>query len=302
MNAQHRTLLAGTALLAMLAAREAGVKGQAGAVASTRPESVAPAWAPPRTADGQPDIQGTWNVSPTGTFDLTDPKTGGGRIQELLDLEAGKVTPPRRSRVIDPADGEIPYQPWARAHQQETEKHVDHPTKREHIDPQARCLPGAVPRSLFHSANRIVQTPGFVVFMTANNHASRIVPIDGRPHIGDGIKLWMGSSRGRWEGNTLVIDVRNQNVKGRFDMVGNFATPDLQVLERYTIIDANTIDYQATFTDPNAFTRPWTVGAKLVRREPSQEPYGNEFWEDACHEGERSAEHMVLSPAETGAP
>jgi hypothetical protein len=184
--------------------------------------------------DGQPDIQGVWGASPTGTFDLTDPKTGGGRIQELLDQAAGKAPKAKPSRVVDPPNGKIPYLPWAAAHQHETQANVDHPTKREHIDPQARCLPGAVPRSFFHSENMIVQTPGYVVMLTRNNHASRIIPLDGRPPLPGNIKLWMGDSRGRWEGNTLVVEVRNQNVKGRFDMVGNFATDNLYLVERWT--------------------------------------------------------------------
>ncbi len=151
--------------------------------------------------------------------------------------------------MIDPADGQIPYLPAARARQREIARHAEHPTKPEHIDPQTRCLPGAVPRSFFHSENRIVQPPGYVVFLTQNNHASRIIPLDGRPFLSDDVKLWMGDSRGRWEGNTLVIEVRNQNAKGRFDMVGNFATDRVRIVERWTIVDANTLDYRATFEE-----------------------------------------------------
>lgn len=278
-----------------------------GATVTAIGQGAAPADAPPAVAfkpvirpDGQPDIQGRWNASPTGTFDLTDPKTGGGRIQELLDIEAGRPRRTYRSRVVDPADGQIPYLPWARAKQQETAKYAEHPLRPEHIDPQTRCLPGAVPRSFFHSANHIVQPPGYVVFLTTNNHASRIVPLDGRPPLGDDIKLWLGDSRGRWEGNTLVIEVRNQNMKGRFDMVGNFATDALYIEERWTIVDAKTLDYTATFTDPAVYARPWTIKAQAIRGAPSDQPYGDELWEDACHEGERSAEHLILSepPAE----
>jgi hypothetical protein len=257
-------------------------------------------WEPPRRADGQPDIEGRWSAHPTGTFDLTDPKTGGGRIQELLDIAAGRPRRKYESRVIDPPDGQIPYQPWAREKQQEIERYAEHPLRPEHIDPQTRCLPGAVPRSFFHSANHIVQPPGYVVFLTTNNHASRIIPIDGRPPLGDDIKLWMGDSRGRWEANTLVVEVRNQNAKGRFDMVGNFASDAVYIEERWTIVDRNTLDYTATFHDPNVYTRPWTIRAQAVRRESSPEPYANELWEDACHEGERSADHLILSEPPAG--
>jgi hypothetical protein len=285
--------LLGAALIAaggMAAAPE--VRAQApGADAGGKTVYVAP-----RLADGQPDIRGTWGASPTGTFDLTDPKTGGGRIQELLDLASGKAAKTKPSRVVDPPDGKIPYLPWAAAHQRETQANVDDPTKREHIDPQARCLPGAVPRSFFHSENMFLQPPGYVVMLTRNNHASRIIPLDGRPPLAGGIKLWLGDSRGRWEGQTLIVEVRNQNVKGRFDMVGNFATDNLYLEERWTIVDRNTLDYRVTFRDDKTFSRPWTVAARALREEPSDEPYGDEFWEDACHEGERSAEQMVLDP------
>lgn len=257
-------------------------------------------WTPALRPDGQPDIQGRWSASPTGTFDLTDPKTGGGRIQELLDIEAGRPRRTYRSRVVDPGDGQIPYQPWARAKQQETARYAEHPLRPEHIDPQTRCLPGAVPRSFFHSANHIVQPAGYVVFLTTNNHASRIVPVDGRPPLGEDIKLWMGDSRGRWEGNTLVIEVRNQNMKGRFDMVGNFASDTVYIEERWTIVDAKTLDYSATVHDPSVYTRPWTIKAQAIRSASGDQPYADELWEDACHEGERSADHLILPapPAE----
>jgi hypothetical protein len=262
--------------------------------ASTGAAAGSSAWRPEIRPDGQPDIEGRWRAHPTGTFDLTDPKTGGGRIQELLDIQAGRPRQTYQSRVVDPPDGQIPYQPWAREKQQAIAKYAEHPLRPEHIDPQTRCLPGAVPRSFFHSANHIVQPPGYVVFLTTNNHAARIIPLDGRPPLGHDIKLWMGDSRGRWEGNTLVVDVRNQNAKGRFDMVGNFASDEVYIEERWTIVDENTIDYTATFHDPNVYTRPWTIRAQAVRIPPSDEPYGDELWEDACHEGERSADHLIL--------
>ena len=139
-----------------------------------------------------------------------------------------------------------------------------------------------------------MQPPGYVVFLTQNNHASRIIPLDGRPFLSDDVKLWMGDSRGRWEGNTLVIEVRNQNAKGRFGMVGNFATDRVRIVERWTIVDADILDYRATFEDPGVYSRPWTIAAQAVKQSPSREPYGDEYWEDACHEGERSADHLLL--------
>ena len=101
----------------------------------------------------------------------------------------------------------------------------------------------------------------------------------------------MGDSRGRWEGNTLVVDVSNLNSKGRLDMVGNFASDAVHVIERWTFLDANTFTYRATIEDPTVYTRPWTIETQFVRARQNQ---GQEYWEDACHEGEQSADNMII--------
>lgn len=265
----------------------------------TRPAAAA-AWDPPRTPDGQPDIRGQWRAVPGGTHDITAVVTGEGIFRDLLAQQEGRPIAPRPSRVIDPPDGRIPYQPWAAQKQREIQQSADHPTERRHIDPYNRCLPGGVPRDAFPVPFRFYQTPGYVIFLGTQRNPSRVIPLDGRPHIADTIKLWMGSSRGRWEGNTLVIDVRNQNGKGRLDMVGNFATDAVRVIERWTLVDPTTLEYTATIEDPGAYTRPWTIAARFEkqRERPDAEPYDREFWTDYCHEGERSAEQMLLAPAQ----
>jgi hypothetical protein len=101
----------------------------------------------------------------------------------------------------------------------------------------------------------------------------------------------MGDSRGHWEGTTLVVDVTNQNSKGRLDMVGNFSSDSVHVVERFAFVDAGTLDYRATIEDPTVYTRPWTIDSRFVRGRREQ---GIEYWEDACHEGERSADAMIL--------
>ena len=166
-----------------------------------------------------------------------------------------------------------------------------HRSRPEHIDPQARCLAGGVPREMFHSQVRVLQSPGQVVILNAQNHVFRVIPLDGRPHIGPHTKLWMGDSRGRWEGTTLVVDVTNQNARGRLDMVGNFFSDNAHVVERFEFADANTLNYRATIEDSTVYTRPWTIASKFVRGKRGQ---GEEYWEDACHEGERSADAMVI--------
>jgi hypothetical protein len=193
---------------------------------------------------------------------------------------------------VDPADGKIPYQPWAATKQKDLEAHIDDPTKPEHIDTQARCFLDGATRGFFHSGFQIVQVPGYVVFLFDGNSETRVVPLDGEPHVGKGIQLWMGDSRGHWEGNTLVIDITNLNAKARLDMVGNFYSPSTHVVERLTRVNAKTIRYEASIDDPTVYTQPWKLGGRFVRAHVKDADY--EIWEDACHEGERSADRMII--------
>jgi len=248
-------------------------------------------WQPARLADGQPDVQGDWDPEVTGTFDLTDPRAGGGRLEEIQREQKGIARIAKPSRVVDPPDGKIPYLPAAAARQRVLADHADTPIAPEHIDPQARCLAGGVPREMFHSQVRILQSAGQVVILNSQNHVFRVIPLDGRPHVGPHTKLWMGDSRGHWEGTTLVVDVTNQNAKGRLDMVGNFFSDNAHVVERFAFVDTNTLNYRATIEDPAVYTRPWTIASKFVRGKRGQ---GEEYWEDACHEGERSADAMII--------
>lgn len=273
--------------------------GPGAAARQSRPESpVATGAEAARRADGQPDIQGTWRAVPGGTYDMTAVVSGNGIFDRLVDAREGRPLAVLPSRVVDPADGRIPFLPWARAKQQEVQVNADNPTRPHHIDPRARCAPGGVPRETFPTGFQFRQYPGVVVFLGAQKHVARVIPLDGRPHLGADIKLWMGSSRGRWEGPTLIVEVRNQNSKGRYDMVGNFASDQVHVVERWTVVDANTMHYAATVTDPTVYSRPWTLESRIVRATPGTEAYAAEFWEDACHEGERSVEHMLLDPAQ----
>ena len=118
-------------------------------------------------------------------------------------------------------------------------------------------------------------------------------PLDGRPHVGPDVKLWMGDGRGRWEGNTLVVDTRNLKAKSRLDVVGDFFTDKAHLVERMTFVDANTMNYEATIDDPTVFTRPWTMRV-VQRRLPD-----DEMWEWACHEGERDAARSFLGTPDT---
>jgi hypothetical protein len=253
------------------------------------------AWTPSRTPDGQPDVQGFWNAEIGGTYSLVNPRRGGGRLNELLREKKGLDPVSKPSRVVDPPDGKIPYLPWAAAKQKDILEHVDEPTKPEYIDPQARCLPDGVIRSIYWSAYQILQFPGYVVIVYEQSHPYRVIPLDGRPHIGGNIKLWMGDSRGQWEGNTLVVDVTNNNSKSRLDNEGDFASDAVHIVERFRFVDAHTMEYEATLEDSSVYARPWKIAARMQRAYKNQPGY--ELWEDACHEGERDVDISLSSGA-----
>ena len=156
------------------------------------------------------------------------------------------------------------------------------PSEAKYIDPVTRSFLDGVPRINYRNTMRILQSPGQVVIINEYNHTYRVIPIDGSPHIGGDIKLWMGDSRGHWEGNTLVVDVTNNNEHTWFDIVGSFHSDALRVVERWTFVNPDRIDYEATIEDPKVFARPWKILVNLGRREDY------ELWEYAIWEGSRS--------------
>jgi hypothetical protein len=239
-------------------------------------------WNPPRTLDGQPDIQGYWQNRGVNSYNLEE-----GMGKEHLEITA--INPQNwRPAIVDPPDGKFPYQPWAAAKRKEIRDHHTNLTKWEYIDPHTLCYLSGIPRVFYQGGFQILQPPGYVVFLQEFNHAYRIVPLDQRPHLGDNFKLWMGDSRGRWEGNTLVVDVTSNNDKTWWDVVGSFHSDALHIVERYTFVDADTINYEATFEDPKVFTRPFKMSLLFNR---NKEP-GYELIEFACHEGQESQQFL----------
>jgi hypothetical protein len=140
---------------------------------------------------------------------------------------------------------------------------------------------------------QILQVPGYIVVLQEFNHAYRIIHLDGRPHPPANLKLWMGDSRGRWEGDSLVVDVANKNDKTRLDIVGDFHSDAVRIRERFTIVDADSIRYEATFDDPAVYTRPFTMRLNLARAVRGEEARTHELMEEACREGERSTPLML---------
>ena len=188
------------------------------------------------------------------------------------------------NRIIDPADGKIPYKPEARAKQQDILQH--------HMadEPELHCYQSGVPHSESNQFGvQIIQTPGYFVQLSEFMHTVRIIPTDGRAHIDPKIKLFQGDPVGHWEGDTLVVDTTNQNTRTWFDTSGNFKTDALHVTEKFIPQDANTIIYEATVTDPTIYTQPWTARWNIGRNRQTTMSDGHPYeqMEFGCIEGNR---------------
>jgi hypothetical protein len=241
------------------------------------------AFAPARTADGQPDIQGYWSQR----SDITTYSIQAGFVDREEHTRIGGQAPQKGRPVIDPPSGMIPYQPWAA--ERAKFHHAQHlrPSKPEYLDPVSRCFEEGVPRINYQGNMRIIQSPGQIVILHEFGHHYRVIYLDGRPHVGQTLKLWMGDSRGRWEGNTLVVDVTNHNDKTWFDIVGSFHSDAMRVTERWTFTGPDRIDYVATIDDPKVFTQPWKLHVQMGRNKPEEQ------WESAICEGNKAV-HVLF--------
>ena len=261
---------------------------------SSGAEQAAPAgkaWTLPRTPDGQPDIQGFWanQGRRLATYNI-EAMEGASETHTLLS----GVQSDSQSLIVDPADGKIPYQPWARAKRQDVFDNHTNPTKWEHVDPHTLCWLSGIPRMFYQGTTQILQIRGYVIVLQEFNHAYRVIHLDVRPHVQANLTLWMGDSRGRWDGNTLHVDVANKNDKTRFDIVGDFHSDAVRISERFTVVDPDTIRYEATFDDPQVYTRPFTLALTLGRAVRGEAAKTYELMEEACREGERNLEHMLF--------
>jgi hypothetical protein len=198
----------------------------------------------PRAADGRPNLEGIWQASSTAAADLQDHAAG-------YNMLAG------RSVVLG---GAIPYRPEAAA------KKAGNFRNRQKADPLQQCYIPGTPRIMYLDYPfQIFQTPRAIAIAFEWSLDYRLIYTDGSSHPAD-IDSWMGDSRGRWEGDTLVVDVSNNNDKTWFDMAGDFHGDALHVVERYRMASPDTIQYEATIDDAKVFTRPWTISLVLHRR------------------------------------
>ena len=239
-------------------------------------------WTGKRLADGQPDIEGDWSNTIANHDNTTDPQ-GGIPGDPNGRRSRGPRSERAPSRITDPADGQFPYRPWARAIQQDLLAHFFNPTQPTYIEPLDRCAPAGIPKSFYWHGYEIRQYPGKLLFLF--NSGWRIIYLDDASHhLPANIKLWNGDSRGHWEGNTLVVDVSNLNSKARFGRTEEFTTDQVHVVERYIFSsDAKRYNYVATFTDPAAFTRPFTVTVPARRWTVADRPNGWHYEVKTAH-------------------
>lgn len=211
--------------------------------------SVASAQTPtntlPRTPDGKPDLSGIWQVMNTAAWDIQD-------------HSAQKGVPAGVGVVVG---NELPYKPEALAKKRENY------ANRATADPESKCYLPGVPRIMYMPYPfQIFQKADQITMLFEYVHATRAIYTNGTQHPPGHIDWWMGDSRGRWEGDTLVVDVVHFNDLTWFDRAGNFHSDELHVIERYSLVDRDHIDYEVTIEDPKVFTRPWTMRMPLYRR------------------------------------
>ena len=295
-------------------------EGAQAPTARVRTTAAAKNWTPPRTPWGEPDLEGIWSYAtitplerPTGQAGrevLSDeevaaldeeartgadrrdgtPEADLARAYNALYYDRGKSLG-RTSLIVDPPDGRLP--PLTPEGQRRRAARVEylraHPADTWEDRPlQERCITyhGVPPLPTgYNNTYQIFQTPGRVAILDENIHDVRWIPLDGRPHVGQKIRQWNGNSRGRWEGDTLVVETTNYSLKTtfRFPVAGE----TLRAVERFKRIAADTIDYRFTIYDSTTYTSPFTVALPMT----SLPDYV--IHEYACHEGNYGIAHAL---------
>jgi hypothetical protein len=276
----------------------------------------------PRDAHGRPDLQGIWayaTVTPLERPDALAGKSTFNSEEELAEFERSTVQARNQDRrdgagtnadvsrayndfwwdrgtrvlgrqtslVVDPPNGRVPAL-TAAAQQRQTQRaearrqittDADNPEDRNLWE---RCVTRALPMlpGAYNNNVKIVQTRDYVMVMQEMIHEARIIPTDGRPH--SKLRNWHGDSRGRWEGDTLVVETINFTDKTNFRGSGE----NLKLVERFSRPDANTLLYRVTIEDPTTFTKPWTVQIPMAKSE-------DDVYEYACHEGNHGLEGIL---------
>jgi len=211
----------------------------------------------------KPDLTGIWQALTTANWDIQDHSADAGPFPRLMGIWGAQH--PGQGIV---EGNELPYHPEALAKKQENFKRrlaVDHDNLNTVGDPEAKCFLPGVPRATYMPFPfQILQSTDKVVIAYQFANASRTIPIDKATE--PPVDFWMGWSNGHWEGDTLVVDVKGFNDMTWFDRAGNYHSEALHVVERYTPVSANHLNYEATIEDPKVFTRPWKISMPLYRR------------------------------------
>ncbi len=284
-------------LVCVASIRAAG-QGRGNAPARAAEAKPAGPFVVPHTPDGQPDIQGFWSLGRGGP-DSVNIETGmqtadSLRVQGWTEAQLAARKP--ISAIIDPADGKIPYQPWALKRRAEIvsrysgDEITGKPETVRDVTSELLCVIGA-PRLNYFAAFQVTQVPGFVIMTWERSSDFRIISLSDRPHLPDQVKLHTGDSRGRWEDNTLIVDTANMNDWGWFDSKGSLHSDAMSTSERFEFVDARTIKYTVTVTDPKAFTRPMTMAWTLKQQHAAAEHY--EILETACASGEKALDTLL---------
>jgi hypothetical protein len=285
--------------------------------------------APPRTAWGAPDLRGTWTgatITPlerpaeyanrpvltpeeaaalearARSRNASEPRQVAGdpgTYNQIWFDPSSAVVPDRRtSLIVDPPDGRIPFTPEGRALAVRASSHYGVGARDSHVDFDTgeRCLTDGMPIPYWAGYNNnylIVQTPQHVAILAEMFHDVRVIPLDGRPRTN--IPRWLGESRGRWEGETLVVETASFADKSTYWWATSWraARPTLRMVERFTRIDAETLDYEFTMVDPEMFTRPWTARFPLTTNQASRGVTEGPLYEYACHEGNYSLVNVL---------
>ena len=233
-------------------------------------------------------------VTPAGqvSHTLDKPGTGGavGLYNDFWMEQGKKVVPSRRtSLIVDPPDGKIPLTPEAQKRAEvraEARRNRGPAASWEDLSIQNRCIlwSGGAPHlpSFYNNNYQILQTPDHVAFVAEMIHNTRIIPLDGRPHLTQDVRQYFGDSRGHWEGDTLVVETTNLTDKTLF----RGATENMRIIERFTRVDVDNLKYEFTVNDPATFTRPWSAEVPMRKTDAY-------LYEYACHEGNYSLQGIL---------
>jgi hypothetical protein len=308
------------AVSALVAAPSATAQGRGATSTPATPAAAAvpgKPYAPPKLADGQPNIQGMYtrngiggleaeppvnpidpsNRNPVSVSNRGDglgpyPSVFGQGGQVLRGAGQRGAAQKRPTGIVDPPDRKLPWRPEEDAKRREFLLKMNPAVDLGHIEFNSRCaLPGLFVGEDNANPYTILQRPGSVVILYDYNHTSRVIDLTRKEHLGKDIRLFMGDSIGRWEGNTLVVDTTNFNGKIAYTREIPYLSDALHTTERFTIADANTIEYEVTIDDPKLFTKPWKVAGTFNRAVE-----GTESLEFACAEGSQTLRNIFGEP------